>query len=102
MTTLDRATDMALFVRSSDEALLGWNRQKIVDALLRETTIQKDIADEIGQEVEGIQSAAAGWELSRKHGVIMPITEQVYKVLYEGLPADDAVQNLLHRDQTHE
>ncbi len=61
-----------------------------------------EVVAEIGQEVEGIQSAAAGWELSRKHGVTMPITEQVYKVLYEGLPADDAVQNLLHRDQTHE
>lgn len=61
-----------------------------------------EVVREIGQEVEGIQSAAAGWQLSQEHKVSMPITEQVYKVLYEDLPADDAVQNLLHRDQTHE
>ena len=56
----------------------------------------------IGQEAEGVQSAAAAWELSRKFDVAMPITEQVYKVLYKDLPALQAVQNLLHRDPKHE
>jgi glycerol-3-phosphate dehydrogenase len=32
----------------------------------------------------------------------MPITEQVYNVLYKDLPALKAVQNLLHRDPKHE
>jgi len=62
----------------------------------------QEIIDEIGQEVEGVQSAAAAWELSRKLDVSMPITEQVYNVLYRGLPALKAVQNLLHRDPKHE
>ena len=62
----------------------------------------KTVVKEIGQEVEGIQSAAAGYELSRRYKVSMPITVQVYNVLYEGLPASEAVQNLLHRDQKHE
>ena len=57
---------------------------------------------QIGQEVEGVQSAAATWELSRKLDVAMPITEQVYNVLYRDLPALKAVQNLLHRDPKHE
>jgi ribonucleoside-triphosphate reductase len=32
-------TDMALFVRTSDELMLGWDRQRIVDALIRETYV---------------------------------------------------------------
>jgi anaerobic ribonucleoside-triphosphate reductase len=45
-------TDMALFVRASDETLNGWNRQRIVDALIRETDIDLDTAQEIAREVE--------------------------------------------------
>jgi anaerobic ribonucleoside-triphosphate reductase len=43
---------MALFVRTSSETLLDWNRQRIVDALLRETTIDRDMAEKISREVE--------------------------------------------------
>jgi hypothetical protein len=32
----DETTDMALFVRTSDEDMSFWNRQRIVDALVRE------------------------------------------------------------------
>ncbi len=46
------ATDMALFVRSSEEALQGWDRRRIVEALLKETTIEPEVAEVIGREVE--------------------------------------------------
>ena len=49
---LSDATDIAVFVRSSDEDLKGWNRQRIVDALLRETMIDADTAERVGQSVE--------------------------------------------------
>ena len=62
----------------------------------------QQIMDQIGQEAEGVQTAAAAWELSRKLDVSMPITEQVYNVLYRDLPALTAVQNLLHREPKHE
>jgi ribonucleoside-triphosphate reductase len=45
-------TDMALFVRTSDESMLDWDRQRIVDALLRETYVDPDTAREIAREVE--------------------------------------------------
>jgi len=45
-------TDMALFVRTSGEAMDGWDRSKIVDALLRETFIDEGTAEEISLEVE--------------------------------------------------
>ena len=47
-------TDMALFVRTSDESMLGWNRQRIVDALVRETYVDMDTANEIAREVEDL------------------------------------------------
>ena len=47
-------TDMALFVRTSEESMEGWDRQRIVDALLRETYIDPDTADAISLEVEEI------------------------------------------------
>ncbi len=48
----NETTDMALFVRTSSETLNDWNRQRIVDALLRETTIDQEMADRISREVE--------------------------------------------------
>ena len=52
----------------------------------------------IGQAVEGISAAREGHRLAQTHGQEMPITEAVYRVLYEGLPAREAVAELLSRD----
>lgn len=57
---------------------------------------------DIGQELEGISAAKETYMLARKHHVDMPITEQTYRVLYEGLAPLNAVQNLLQRDQKSE
>jgi anaerobic ribonucleoside-triphosphate reductase len=48
----NETTDMALFVRTSAETLSDWNRQRIVEALLRETTIDRDTAERVSREVE--------------------------------------------------
>ena len=45
-------TDMALFVRTSSEAMDGWDPSRIVDALLRETFIDEGTAENISLEVE--------------------------------------------------
>ncbi len=57
---------------------------------------------EIGQQIEGVSAAKETFLLAKKHGVDMPITEQTYKVLYEGLAPLTAVQNLLAREQKSE
>jgi glycerol-3-phosphate dehydrogenase (NAD(P)+) len=57
---------------------------------------------EIGQEIEGISAAKETFLLAKKYGIDMPITEQTYKVLYEGLAPLTAVQNLLAREQKAE
>ncbi len=63
----------------------------------REQAIQ-----EIAQEVEGISAARKAYGLSEKYNVEMPITEQVYHVLFNGLEPKRAVHNLLARDQKSE
>ncbi len=46
------STDLALFVRTSSQDIVTWDRQKIVSALVRETGIDQGIAEQIGKEVE--------------------------------------------------
>jgi len=57
---------------------------------------------EIGQEVEGISAARETYKLAKHYNIEMPITEQIYRVLYDGLAPLTAVQNLLQRDQKAE
>ncbi|MCL7744936.1 NAD(P)-dependent glycerol-3-phosphate dehydrogenase [Guyparkeria hydrothermalis] len=56
----------------------------------------------IGQAVEGISAAREGHRLAQASGQELPITECVYRVLYEGLPAREAVSELLSREQGHD
>ncbi len=48
----NETTDITLFVRTSTEDVTRWNRQRIVDALIRETDIDERTAEEISREVE--------------------------------------------------
>ncbi len=52
----------------------------------------------IGQEVEGIGTAREVHQIAARLGVDMPISEQTYRVLHEGLDPKQAVINLLQRD----
>ena len=48
----DETTDLTLFVKTSGEDIARWNRQKIVDALIRETNVDVDTAEAISRDVE--------------------------------------------------
>lgn len=62
----------------------------------------EDALAAIDQVVEGVQTAREVHDLALSQGVDMPITEQVYAVLYEAKKPKDAVQALLNRDQKAE
>jgi glycerol-3-phosphate dehydrogenase (NAD(P)+) len=51
---------------------------------------------------EGFSTSAAAYDLSRKIGVEMPITEQVYHVLHGGRPLLEAARALVERGQKAE
>ncbi len=50
--TKQDSTDIALFVRTSQDDMTGWDRQRIIDALLRETYVDRDTAEKISRDVE--------------------------------------------------
>lgn len=53
---------------------------------------------EIGQEAEGVRTAQALFLLAQREGVEMPITEQVFRVLYQGLAPREASDALMQRE----
>jgi glycerol-3-phosphate dehydrogenase (NAD(P)+) len=57
----------------------------------------EDILNEMVMVAEGVKTAASAFELSQKEGVEMPITEQVYKTLFEGKPPAEAMRELMTR-----
>lgn len=52
----------------------------------------------LGQVAEGVPTCEAAYNLSRKHGISMPITEQIHAVLFEGKSPQQAVLDLMARD----
>jgi len=58
---------------------------------------QQQALDEIQQTVEGRLTAKAVYQLAQQHNIDMPITEQVYKVLFENLDPKVAAQALMER-----
>jgi glycerol-3-phosphate dehydrogenase (NAD(P)+) len=70
--------------------------------LLAEGLSVGEVERGIGEVVEGISTTAAAYELSREHCVDMPITEQLYCVLYRQLSPRKAALALLDRALTPE
>lgn len=61
-----------------------------------------EIVAEIGQVAEGIPTTRAAYNLALKHDTPMPITEQVYQVLFEGKSPKSAVAELMTREPKDE
>lgn len=56
------------------------------------------IVSRLGQVAEGIATAKEVFQLATRRGIEMPITEQVYRVLFEHTTPPQAVGALLQRD----
>jgi len=64
--------------------------------LARGLTLEQALAS-VGQVAEGVRTARAVVGLAAERGVEMPITEQVHRVLHQGVAPREAVQALLAR-----
>ena len=51
---------------------------------------------------EGVKTTKSVFDLSKKLGVELPITEQVYRILYEDKDPAQAVKDLMARSLKHE
>ncbi len=61
-----------------------------------------DAITDIGQVVEGFRNTKEVYLLAQRHGVEMPITEQIYGVLYQGNDVRKAAKALLGREKKAE
>ncbi len=52
--------------------------------------------------VEGVKATEAAYRLSIFHGIDMPITKEIYNVLFEKGDVKRSVENLMLRSKTHE
>jgi glycerol-3-phosphate dehydrogenase (NAD(P)+) len=66
---------------------LGLGEGKTLDQVLKE----------LGQVAEGVSTTLSARTLGIAAGVEMPITEQVYLMLYEDKPVPEALRDLLGR-----
>lgn len=75
------------------------SRNRRAGILIGKGASMEEAMKEVKMVVEGVYSAKAGYALSLKHNVSMPIVEQVNRILFEGMPASDAVKELMLRDK---
>lgn len=78
------------------------SRNRRCGIMIGEGTPPKDAIARIGMVVEGVPSAEAARELARKHGVEMPITEAICRIVKGETPPDIALSALMTREKKHE
>ncbi|UTT67029.1 NAD(P)-dependent glycerol-3-phosphate dehydrogenase [Janibacter sp. CX7] len=61
-----------------------------------------EVTEQTKQTAEGVKSCASILDLARAHGVDVPITEMVNRVVHEGFAPADMVDVLLARARKHE
>lgn len=62
----------------------------------------EQVLEEMGMVVEGVKTTRAGHALSARYQVEMPLTEQLYAVLFAGKEPAQAVKDLMARGRTTE
>lgn len=82
-----------LFLTCSSD--LSRNRQ--VGRLLARGRSLSDIQGEMKMVAEGITTTESAYQLAQSRGIDLPITEQLYRVLYEGKSVNDAMVALQDR-----
>jgi len=78
------------------------SRNRRAGILVGQGKSPEEAMEQVGAVVEGYYAAKSAWALCQKQGVDMPILQAAYRVLYEGLPAAEAVQTLLRRNKKAE
>jgi glycerol-3-phosphate dehydrogenase (NAD(P)+) len=62
----------------------------------------EDVLAHLGHVAEGVKTAKSAYDLGKKLGVELPITTEVYKVLYEKKSPLAAVEDLMNRELRRE
>jgi glycerol-3-phosphate dehydrogenase (NAD(P)+) len=78
------------------------SRNRSVGIKLGQGKKLKDILEEMNEVAEGVKTTKSAYQLSKRLSVEMPITEEVYKMLYEDKEPGDVVRSLMGRDLKRE
>ena len=78
------------------------SRNRRAGILIGQGLNAKEAMEKVGAVVEGYYAAQSAWELCQKQGVNMPIFKAAYEVLYQDLPAAEAIKDLLRRNRRQE
>lgn len=78
------------------------SRNRRCGILIGEGMPPAEATQKIGMVVEGMFTTEAAYELAKKVGVEMPITEMIYKLINGHEKAADAVKILMGREKKHE
>ena len=78
------------------------SRNRRVGLALGEGRSLDDILEDLGEVAEGVRTAKSAWALSQQAGVEMPITQQIFEMLYRDKPVRAALGDLMSRDRRQE
>ncbi len=73
------------------------SRNRTVGEKLGQGMKLSDIVRDMRQVAEGVKTAKSAYNLARREEIEMPITTMVYRMLYEDLPAQEALVGLMSR-----
>lgn len=82
--------------------LSNHSRNRRAGILIGQGKSIEETRKEIGMTIESIDNIKTAYKLSKKYDVEMPIVESVYKVLFEGLDAKQAISDLMTRNPKFE
>ncbi|GDZ85170.1 NAD(P)H-dependent glycerol-3-phosphate dehydrogenase [Leuconostoc citreum] len=57
----------------------------------------KQVSDDMGMVIEGVNTTKAVYDFSQQYHVDMPITKAIYQVLYDNKPLSEAINDLMSR-----
>ena len=78
------------------------SRNRRCGIMIGEGIKPSEAVEKVGMVVEGMFTAEAAYELAKRVGVEMPITECIYECINERISAKDAVDMLMGRDKKNE
>ena len=78
------------------------SRNRRCGIMIGEGMSPAEATEKVGMVVEGMFTTEAAYQLAKREGVEMPITEAIYRAVQGEIKASEAVEMLMNRERKHE
>lgn len=78
------------------------SRNRRAGILIGQGKSMEESIKEVGMVVEGIKTTKSAYILAKEYNVSMPITSEIYSVLYKNADVKESVDRLMQRDKKYE